>query len=296
MKTFITSSALLLAVGLAGAPAFAAESELIILHRNSTSPWFELEHAEYFVDDVPVAVRDRAVDRSEQWTEAHRGEVAPGVHSVRAQLTLRGVNRGPFTYVDSYRFKVTGRYQVQAVAGQRTILTIQSDEQGGLTETFTKRPTLTHAVATAELPDRTANPTLVKAAEPSWIMEIRPSGRIDTTVYFEFGSAELHVGFMGALDEIAVLLETQPSFERLIVEGHADHVGTEAYNYELSVARAEAVRRYLVEKAGVPPTHVEIFGHGSNRPANRGHDEVARADNRRVEFVLKQAAHAHLDR
>lgn len=66
------------------------------------------------------------------------------------------------------------------------------------------------------------------------------------------------------------------------IEGHTDDVGTQAYNYSLSVRRAEAVRDFLSRQIGVPADRLTVKGFGDTRPAMPGTTPVARAENRRV--------------
>jgi outer membrane protein OmpA-like peptidoglycan-associated protein len=68
-----------------------------------------------------------------------------------------------------------------------------------------------------------------------------------------------------------------------IVAGHTDAAGSEAYNQDLSERRADSIKRYLVDKAGIPATDLVTVGYGKTMlkdPAN----PLAEA-NRRVQVV-----------
>lgn len=70
----------------------------------------------------------------------------------------------------------------------------------------------------------------------------------------------------------------------VVVEGHTDAVGSDEYNRELSAKRAEAVKRYLVEK-GIDGSLVTAVGKGETEPvADNGTDEGRQA-NRRVKIT-----------
>jgi OOP family OmpA-OmpF porin len=71
------------------------------------------------------------------------------------------------------------------------------------------------------------------------------------------------------------------------VEGHTDWIGSEEYNQALSVRRAEAVYRYLVNR-GVEPERFTVEGFGKSRPIASNDTEAGRAQNRRVELIPKQ--------
>ena len=51
----------------------------------------------------------------------------------------------------------------------------------------------------------------------------------------------------------------------MLVTGHTDPIGTQAYNQKLSERRADAVRNYLVSK-GVPRDKIETLGMGKTQP------------------------------
>lgn len=103
-------------------------------------------------------------------------------------------------------------------------------------------------------------------------------------IEFEFNSAVLLPESYRTLDKIADVLLHYPSM-KLIVEGHTDDVGSDDYNDELSLARAGAVKEYLVQ-LGVYPDYIRVKGYGKRRPIVYGTTNEARALNRRVEFVL----------
>lgn len=103
-------------------------------------------------------------------------------------------------------------------------------------------------------------------------------------IEFEFDSAVLLPESYRTLDQIAQILIAYPHM-KLVVEGHCDDVGTDEYNDALSLARAKAVKAYLVE-LGVYPDYIRTRGYGKRRPVVYGTDDDARALNRRVEFTL----------
>jgi outer membrane protein OmpA-like peptidoglycan-associated protein len=65
--------------------------------------------------------------------------------------------------------------------------------------------------------------------------------------------------------------------------GHADSVGSDEYNLQLSRLRAEAVARYLVSK-GISPERISVEGYGSSRPIGKNDTEEGRSKNRRVDI------------
>jgi outer membrane protein OmpA-like peptidoglycan-associated protein len=69
------------------------------------------------------------------------------------------------------------------------------------------------------------------------------------------------------------------------VEGHTDSTGTEAYNTDLSIRRAGAVKNLLVQR-GVSSTRIEAIGFGESMPVAGNDTEAGRARNRRVEIKI----------
>ncbi|GAB2942944.1 OmpA family protein [Nonomuraea sp. NPDC052634] len=118
-----------------------------------------------------------------------------------------------------------------------------------------------------------------------------------TDVLFSFDKADLSPKATAVLDE--VVEETReradPAKPPIVIEGHTDSKGEDAYNQKLSVRRAEAVRRYLAGKLGGEYRY-EATGKGESEPIAEntkpdGSDNPeGRARNRRVEisYQLKQ--------
>ena len=87
------------------------------------------------------------------------------------------------------------------------------------------------------------------------------------------------------LYQIKELLEENPE-GILIVEGYASSDGDDAYNIELSIKRAQAVKSYLVE-IGVSKDRLEVRGLGESEPISDNESKEGRAENRRVQFLPK---------
>ena len=110
------------------------------------------------------------------------------------------------------------------------------------------------------------------------------SSRQVRPIEFELGSSKLMPSSFQLLDRVADVLLNHNRL-KLIVAGHTDDSGSEAFNENLSRERAGAVKMYLVKK-GVYPESVKVYGYGSRVPALKENSERARALNRRVEFRI----------
>ena len=83
---------------------------------------------------------------------------------------------------------------------------------------------------------------------------------------FDFDKAVLKPEGKAAIDsEIISKLPGVQKLELVLVTGHTDPIGTQAYNQKLSERRADAVRDYLVSK-GVPKDKIETLGMGKTQP------------------------------
>jgi outer membrane protein OmpA-like peptidoglycan-associated protein len=107
---------------------------------------------------------------------------------------------------------------------------------------------------------------------------------------FDVNSAVLKPAMHTVLDQFVEDLEI-PAMSRMLilVVGHTDNRGTDAVNEPLSLARAQAVRKYL-ESKGIASGRIAIEGRGERQPLAEGDKEYARALNRRVEMFLREPA------
>jgi len=102
---------------------------------------------------------------------------------------------------------------------------------------------------------------------------------------FRLGSDELLPDSFDDLDALATLLNDDARLGQVVIEGHASPDGPYARNYELSIARAQAIWRRLVE-VGVHPARLAFRGMGEVQPVSTtgGTDELQQS--RRVIFEV----------
>jgi outer membrane protein OmpA-like peptidoglycan-associated protein len=113
----------------------------------------------------------------------------------------------------------------------------------------------------------------------------RPAGSVEfQTITFAFDSATLTGEATAVLDVIARALANQAlANARILIEGHTDARGDDAYNLTLSQRRAESVRQYLIETSEIDADRLQVEGKGESEPIDPSRPEAA--SNRRVRFV-----------
>jgi OmpA-OmpF porin, OOP family len=104
-------------------------------------------------------------------------------------------------------------------------------------------------------------------------------------IRFESGRATIDPDSAGLLDR---LIETALRCPTVNIEiaGHTDTDGEDAFNQTLSEKRAQAVTDYLV-KAGLPANRFTAMGYGSTQPVATNDTDQGKAQNRRIEFVVR---------
>lgn len=106
-------------------------------------------------------------------------------------------------------------------------------------------------------------------------------------IYFETAKAEIIPISYPVLDEIGKTLLMNPELN-IEIEGHTDNVPITTpefpSNLELSKARAEAVKKYLVNKFKIASERIKTTGYGDTKPIAPNETEEGRALNRRIEI------------
>jgi outer membrane protein OmpA-like peptidoglycan-associated protein len=104
-------------------------------------------------------------------------------------------------------------------------------------------------------------------------------------ILFDLDRSDLKADALVVLRELKQLVLDEQPFVRILIEGHTDSQGSDAYNITLSLQRANAVSRWLVE-SGVPQSRLDAKGFGRARPLLPNSTAANRAQNRRVEIKV----------
>jgi OmpA-OmpF porin, OOP family len=108
---------------------------------------------------------------------------------------------------------------------------------------------------------------------------------VETAVHFGFNKDNLTKEAKEAIDQLAASVAGTKGYI-ITVEGGADSVGSEEYNYDLSQRRAQAVIQYLAAEKSVPAYKIYQIGLGKDKPVESNKTRDGRAKNRRVDIRL----------
>ena len=105
------------------------------------------------------------------------------------------------------------------------------------------------------------------------------------SIYFDPNSAKMGLDSRAVVDEIGSFMR---AYENTVVDidGNTDSTGSAALNASLSKDRAEAVKRYLMEKYGFPSNRMRTAGNGSSRPVADNATPEGREKNRRTDIKV----------
>src|ERR1700719_2699227 len=104
-------------------------------------------------------------------------------------------------------------------------------------------------------------------------------------IRFESGRATIDPDSAGLLDRLVETALRCPA-ANIEIAGHTDADGEDAFNQTLSEKRAQAVTDYLV-KAGLPANRFTAMGYGSSQPVASNDTDEGKAQNRRIDFVVR---------
>ena len=113
---------------------------------------------------------------------------------------------------------------------------------------------------------------------------VKDKPKIDLEINFDYNSADISAKSVPSVQALGrALSNAELKGSTFVVAGHTDAAGGEAYNQELSERRAESIKRYLVDKYGIPGPDLVTVGYGKSKLKDPS-QPMAEA-NRRVQVV-----------
>jgi len=109
----------------------------------------------------------------------------------------------------------------------------------------------------------------------------------DSEAFFEPDSDDLSDAVKAELDSFGEMIKAQNRIFHLEIQGHTDSLGSDAYNAQLGLGRATAVRDYLYAQHDLPLHLMSVISMGPSQPIADNDTREGRAQNRRVVMVLR---------
>ena len=124
--------------------------------------------------------------------------------------------------------------------------------------------------------------TISEREEIATLVKDKP--KIDLEINFDYNSAQISAKSLESVEALGrALSNAELKGSTFVVAGHTDAAGGEGYNQDLSERRADAIKRYLVEKYGINGTDLVTVGYGKSKLKDPA-QPMAEA-NRRVQVV-----------
>jgi len=125
----------------------------------------------------------------------------------------------------------------------------------------------------------------IAAGAPDTRKQLITEGKLVTRgILFDVNSDKIKPESYGCIKDIATVLKENPSVSVMIV-GHTDSDGNDAFNLDLSKRRANSVKAFLAKEFGIDEARMKTDGKGENQPVENNATAEGKAQNRRVEFI-----------
>ena len=250
----------------AGSPPVALEQ--------ARTAYAQAEQTPAVVANAPVALREahQALQRAErEWADKHDAEEVQHLAALASQRV---------EMAQATAEKKVAEAQIQQATEERDQILHNARTREA------QRSQLEAARATQQAQAATAQVQQLQQELASLQAKQTDRGLVLTLgdVLFETGKADLRPGALRNLYPLVTFLQKYPE-RRVMIEGHTDNVGSDAYNLDLSQRRADAVRDFLLQN-GVNPAQLTTRGYGKASPVASNNTAEGRQQNRRVELII----------
>ena len=110
---------------------------------------------------------------------------------------------------------------------------------------------------------------------------------VNLKIEFDYDSSKIRQESYRLLNDLGrVLLREDIIEKKIFINVHTDSIGSEEYNFKLSLERARSVRNFLINKHNINSERLVIFGYGESFPIKPNISNFNRSINRRVEICV----------
>lgn len=225
--------------------------------------------ADIFKINLPEAARPEAVTIVETNLVTSDGE------AIKGEVVIEDTATGEIMAIVTPNGK-TGEVKVALPGNRDYILYTMPNEEDNLP--LEMQLTLSDD-ATQALPETIVLETIEEAVKNGSVYRL-------SNFFFDYNDASLLPESDAQLNRVMAFLGKSDQF-RMEIIGHTDSDGDEAYNQELSLRRANAVRQALIDR-NVPPDRLITIGKGETQPIADNNSPGGKNRNRRVEVKFVQ--------
>jgi outer membrane protein OmpA-like peptidoglycan-associated protein len=112
------------------------------------------------------------------------------------------------------------------------------------------------------------------------------SHKVNLKIEFDVNSQNIRSSSLVLLKELGQTLTLDAfSDDKFLVGGHTDSDGDDKHNFNLSLERAKAIKKFLVDVSGVDAEKLQVVGYGENYPLRSNYSMTGKQHNRRVEIL-----------
>jgi len=171
---------------------------------------------------------------------------------------------------------------------------IGSMDPSGTRQVCPASTTIYTITATGDGGSRTASTTIIVNPPPpplpEPVKEAPPAApkvidRLTLHINFDTAKSDIRKAAIPELEKAVAFVKKYPN-SKISVEGYTDNQGSDKYNLGLSDRRAQAVKKYLVDKGDVKADRITAMGKGKANPVGDNKTEKGRFENRRVEVLI----------
>jgi OOP family OmpA-OmpF porin len=142
----------------------------------------------------------------------------------------------------------------------------------------------------APAPSTTSSTTSLMPSPTPTTAATAPRSMPDVVLQFAFDRSDLAEVAKYNLTTALSTMTTGGDSVSFAIGGHADATGPDVYNQKLGLARADAVRKYMVDDLKVPADRISVSSYGETRPVASNATSDGRAENRRVVLTVTAAS------